>query len=63
MAGPICAYDSEAQNITKNFEAVIPHMIALDVDYASGAASLRPTLTRSRLSSTPMRSQARSSRR
>ena len=44
MAGPIYAHDSEAQTVTKNFEAAIPNipgksLIALEVDYAPGAAS------------------------
>ena len=59
MAGPIYAHDSEAQTVTKNFEAAIPNipgksLIAVEVDYAPGAASPCPTPTRSRLSSTPM---------
>ena len=42
MAGPIHAHDSEAQTITKNFEAAIPNipgksLVALEVDYAPGA--------------------------
>jgi quercetin dioxygenase-like cupin family protein len=44
MAGPIFAHDSEGQTVTKNFEAAIPNipgksLIALEVDYAPGAAS------------------------
>src|SRR5215472_4098088 len=44
MAGPIYAHDSEAQTVTKNFEVAIPNMpgkslIAVEVDYAPGAAS------------------------
>ena len=44
MAGPIYAHDSEAQTVTKNFEVAIPNipgksMIAVEVDYALGAAS------------------------
>ncbi len=44
MAGPIYAHDSEAQTVTKNFEAAIPNipgksLIALEIDYAPGAAS------------------------
>ena len=44
MAGPIHAHDSEAQTITKNFEAPIPNipgksLVAVEVDYAPGAAS------------------------
>jgi quercetin dioxygenase-like cupin family protein len=43
MAGPIYAHDSEAQTITK-FEAAIPNipgksLVAVEVDYAPGAAS------------------------
>ena len=37
MAGPIYAHDSEAQTVTKNFEAAIPNipgrsLIAVEVD-------------------------------
>jgi quercetin dioxygenase-like cupin family protein len=44
MAGPIYAHDSEAQTVTKNFEAAIPNipgksLIAVEVNYAPGAAS------------------------
>ena len=44
MAGPVCAHDSEAQTVTKNFETAIPNipgksLIAVEVDYAPGAAS------------------------
>ena len=44
MAGAIYAQDSEAQTVTKNFEAAIPNipgksMVAVEVDYAPGAAS------------------------
>ena len=44
MAGPIYAHDSEAQTVTKNFEAEIPNIpgksvLAVEVDYAPGAAS------------------------
>lgn len=45
MTGPIYAHDSEAQTVTKNnFEAAIPNipgksLIAVEVDYAPGAAS------------------------
>ena len=44
MAGPIYAHDSEAETVTKNFEAAIPNipgksLIAVEVDYAPGAAS------------------------
>jgi quercetin dioxygenase-like cupin family protein len=45
MAGPIYAHDSEAETITKNFEAAIPNipgksLIALEVDSAPGVASV-----------------------
>ena len=44
IAGPIYAHDSEAQTVTKKFDAAIPNipgksMIAVNVDYAPGAAS------------------------
>jgi hypothetical protein len=44
MAGPINAHDREAETVTKNFKAAIPNipgksLIALEVDYAPGAAS------------------------
>jgi hypothetical protein len=42
MAGAVSAHDGEAQTVTKNFEAAnIPgkSLIALEVDYAPGAAS------------------------
>jgi quercetin dioxygenase-like cupin family protein len=44
IASPVSAHDSEAQTVTKNFEAAIPNipgksLIALKVDYAPGAAS------------------------
>jgi quercetin dioxygenase-like cupin family protein len=44
MAGPICAQDRKPQTVTKKFEAAIPNipgksLIALEVDYAPGAAS------------------------
>jgi hypothetical protein len=44
MAGPIYAHDSVAQTVTKNFEAAIPNipgksLLAVEVDYAPGAAS------------------------
>jgi quercetin dioxygenase-like cupin family protein len=44
MAGAVSAYDGEAPTVTKNFEAAIPNipgksLIALEVDYAPGAAS------------------------
>ena len=48
MAGPIYAHDSEAQTVTKNFEAAIPNipgksLVAVEVDYAPSAASLPHT--------------------
>ncbi|WP_298885359.1 cupin domain-containing protein [uncultured Bradyrhizobium sp.] len=44
MTGPICAHDSRAETVTKNFEALIPNisgksLIAVEVNYAPGAAS------------------------
>ena len=44
MAGPVSAHDSKAETVTKNFEAAIPNvpgksLIAVEVDYAPGAAS------------------------
>jgi len=44
IAGPIYAHDSEGQTITKKFEAAIPNipgksLVAVQVDYAPGAAS------------------------
>ena len=44
MAGPIYAHDSETETVTKIFEAAIPNipgksLIALEVNYAPGAAS------------------------
>src|SRR3546814_12907900 len=44
MAGLGYAHDDEAETVTKNFEAAIPNipgksLIALEVDYAPGAAS------------------------
>ena len=52
MAGPICAHDSEAETVTKNFEAAIPNipgksLIAVEVDYATGAASVPHTHAKS----------------
>ena len=48
-AGPIYAHDSEAETVTKNFDAAIPKipgksLVAVEVDYAPGAAS--PSHTR-----------------
>jgi len=44
MVGPIYAHDSEAETVTKNFEAAIPNipgksLLAVEVDYWPGAAS------------------------
>ena len=44
MGGLIYAHDSEAQTVTKNFEAAIPNIagksvLAVEVDYTPGAAS------------------------
>ena len=52
MAGPIHARDSEAQTITKNFEAAIPNipgksLPAVEADYAPGAASVPHTHAKS----------------
>jgi quercetin dioxygenase-like cupin family protein len=43
-ASPVSAHDGEAETVTKNFDAAIPNipgksLIALEVDYAPGAAS------------------------
>jgi len=45
MPGRIYAHDSEAETVTKNFEAAIPNiqgksLIAVEVDYAPGATSV-----------------------
>jgi Flp pilus assembly protein CpaB len=42
MAGAVSAHDSEAETVTKNFEAAIPNipgksLLAVEVDYAPGA--------------------------
>jgi quercetin dioxygenase-like cupin family protein len=52
MAFPVFAHDAEAETVTKNFEAAIPNipgksMIAVEVDYAPGAASARHTHAKS----------------
>jgi quercetin dioxygenase-like cupin family protein len=44
MAGPVAAHDGQGETVTKNFEAAIPNipgksLIALEVNYAPGAAS------------------------
>lgn len=59
MAASISPHDSEAQTATRNFEASIPSfsgksLIALEVDYAPGAASPAHIPTRSRPSFMPM---------
>ena len=52
MAGPIYAHARKAQTIMKSFEAAIPNipgksLIALEVDYAPGAASVPHTHAKS----------------
>jgi quercetin dioxygenase-like cupin family protein len=52
IPGPVSAHDSEGQTITQNFEAAIPNirgksLIALEVDYAPGAASAPHTHAKS----------------
>ena len=52
MAGPVYAHDSEAQTVTKNFEAAIPNipgksLIAMEVNYAPGGASAPHTHAKS----------------
>src|ERR1700751_954331 len=52
MAGRINAHDNEAETVTKNFEAAIPNipgksLIAVEVDYAPGAASVPHTHAKS----------------
>ena len=52
MAGPIYAHGSEAETVTKNFEAAIPNipgksLIVVEVDYAPGAASVPHTHAKS----------------
>jgi quercetin dioxygenase-like cupin family protein len=54
MAGPVSARDGEGQTVTKNFEAAIPNipgksLIAVEVDYAPGAASAPHTHAKSAL--------------
>jgi quercetin dioxygenase-like cupin family protein len=51
-AGPIHAHDGKAQTVTKNFEAAIPNipsksLIAVEVEYAPGAASVPHTHAKS----------------
>ena len=51
-ASPVSAHDGEAETVTKNFEAAIPNMpgkslIAVEVEYAPGAASPSHTHARS----------------
>ena len=50
--GAVSAHDGEAQTVTKNFEAAIPNipsksLIAVEVDYAPGAASVPHTHAKS----------------
>ena len=52
MAGPMLAHDSDAETVTKNFGATIPNiagksLIAVEVDYAPGAASVPHTHAKS----------------
>ena len=52
MASPIYAHDSEGQIVTKNFAAAIPNipgksLIAVEVDYAPGGASVPHTHAKS----------------
>ncbi len=52
MADSIYARDSEAQTVTRNFEAAIPNipgksLIAVEVEYAPGAASVPHTHAKS----------------
>jgi quercetin dioxygenase-like cupin family protein len=52
MASPIYANDRETQTVTKNFEAAIPNirgksLLAVEVDYAPGAASVPHTHAKS----------------
>src|SRR3546814_4288160 len=52
IAGPVLARDGGGQTVTKNFEATIPNipgksLIAVEVDYAPGAASATHTHAKS----------------
>ena len=52
MVGPVSAHDGETETVTKNFEAAIPNvpgksLIAVEVDYAPGAASVPHTHAKS----------------
>jgi quercetin dioxygenase-like cupin family protein len=52
MATPIQAQDGKTQTVTKNFEAAIPNipgksLVAVEVNYAPGAASLPHTHAKS----------------
>ena len=52
MAGAVSAHDGEAPTVTKNFGAAIPNihgksLIAVEVDYAPGAASVPHTHAKS----------------
>jgi quercetin dioxygenase-like cupin family protein len=51
-ACPVAAHDGQAETVTKNFEATIPNilgksLIAVEVDYAPGAASRSHTRAKS----------------
>jgi quercetin dioxygenase-like cupin family protein len=39
MAGAVASHAGEPQTVTKSFEAAIPNILALEADYAPGAAS------------------------
>ena len=52
MAGAVFAHEREAETVTKNFEAAIPNipgksLLAVEVDYAPGAASVPHTHAKS----------------
>jgi quercetin dioxygenase-like cupin family protein len=52
MAGPVSAHDAAGETVTQKFEAVIPNipgksLIAVEVDYAPGAASAPHTHAKS----------------
>jgi quercetin dioxygenase-like cupin family protein len=52
LAGSVSAHDGDAETVTKKFEAVIPNipgksLIAVEVDYAPGAASAPHTHAKS----------------
>lgn len=51
-ASPVSAHDGKAETVTKNFEAAIPNipgksLIAVEVEYAPGAASVPHTHAKS----------------